>query len=117
MSFSLYILFNRRVSYGIRFYYLVREGLLLHPNLQMVEHPDMADIVLYLPESAAWDKSECNQPEYASKLVVLDESDGPHMMEQPSPWYLLYFKRSYVNRQNGVSKISASNPSRSPLSY
>lgn len=71
----------------------------------MVDDPKIADIILYLPESAAWDKSECNHPDYASKLVVLDESDGSHMMDidRPSPWYLLYFKRSYVNRQNGVS--------------
>lgn len=93
----------RRVSYGVRFYYLIREGLLLHPNLNLVETPTAADIIIYLPESAAWDKSECNRPEYASKLVVLDESDGSHIMERPtSPWNLMYFKRSYINRHKGV---------------
>ena len=93
----------RRVSYGVRFYYLIREGLLLHPNLNLVETPTSADIILYLPESAAWDKSECNRPEYASKLVVLDESDGSHIMEHPtSPWNLMYFKRSYIHRHKGV---------------
>jgi hypothetical protein len=93
----------RRVSYGVRFYYLIREGLLLHPNLNLVDTPTAADIIIYLPESAAWEKSECNQPEYASKLVVLDESDGSHIMERPtSPWNLMYFKRSYIHRQNGV---------------
>lgn len=66
------VYYCKRVSYGVRFYFLVREGLLLHPNLQMVESPQDADIVLYLPESAAWHKSECNNPNFAHKLVVMD---------------------------------------------
>lgn len=94
------------MSYGVRFYYLVQEGLLLHPKIKLVTSPDLADIILYLPESAAWEKSECNKPEYAPKLVVLDESDGSHIMERESsssfPWNLMYFKRSYVRRHNGV---------------
>jgi hypothetical protein len=94
----------RRVSYGVRFFYLVNEGLLLHPLLHLVDSPSAADIVLYLPESAAWERSECNKPEYASKLVVLDESDGPHVMRREGVWNLLYFKRSYVERHHGVSR-------------
>jgi hypothetical protein len=36
---------------GIRFFYLVREGLLLHPNVIMVPFDDInsADLVIYLP--------------------------------------------------------------------
>lgn len=41
-------------------------------------------------------------------MVVLDESDGSHILSKPNPkggpWYILYFKRSYVNRQAGRYK-------------
>ena len=116
------VYYCKRVSYGIRFYFLVREGLLLHPNLQMVETPEQADIVLYLPESAAWHKSECNNPNFANKLVVMDgqfnagvscviiclhigvlESDGPTTLDVGRPnWNIVYFKRSFVRRHDGV---------------
>ena len=66
------VYYCKRVSYGVRFYFVVKEGLLLHPNIRMVESPAEADLVVYLPESAAWHKSECNDPNLASKLVVLD---------------------------------------------
>jgi hypothetical protein len=69
----------------------------------MVETPEEADIILYLPESAAWEKSECKNPDYASKLVVLDEGDGSNVMSFQYPWRMLYFKRSYVQRDRGVS--------------
>ena len=108
---QLEIVFNvyycKHVSYGVRFYFLVREGLLLHPNINLVENPDLADIIIYLPESAQWTKSECSNPIFSSKLVVLDESDGPNLFD-PGPsasgpnWHLLYFKRSYVKRSDGA---------------
>ena len=38
-------------------------------------------------------------------MVVMDESDGSHILAKPNPqggpWYILYFKRSFVNRQGG----------------
>lgn len=41
-------------------------------------------------------------------MVVLDESDGSHILAKPNPqggsWYILYFKRSFVNRQGGRFK-------------
>ena len=41
-------------------------------------------------------------------MVVLDESDGSHILAKPNPkggpWYILYFKRSFVNRQGGLFK-------------
>jgi hypothetical protein len=67
------IYYCAHVSYGVRFYFLVKEGLLLHPNVNIVPDPVKADLVFYLPGSADWRKSECNNPTYASKLVVLDE--------------------------------------------
>ena len=52
-------------------------------------------VYLSVQESAGWEKTECNRPEFASRLVVLDESDGPNVMSVPGPasWRLLYFKR------------------------
>lgn len=52
------------VRFGVRFYYLVREGLLLHPNVQLydelnVDILDEIDYVIYLPGSAPWHKTEC----------------------------------------------------------
>jgi hypothetical protein len=105
------------VRYGVRFYYLAREGLLLHPNVQLLDHKDInkADYIVYLPGSAPWHKTECNQTSYASRLIVLDEFDG-HTLFLPtrtkeeyatkygSPqasWYALYFKRSFVRRADG----------------
>ena len=93
-----------RTGYGVRFYYLVREGLLLHPNIAMTSNIDEADIVVYLPVSSPWDKSECANEKYYSKLLVLDEGDGPHIFNPdnaPSSWNVLYFKRSYVRRHDG----------------
>jgi hypothetical protein len=41
---------------GVRFYFLTREGLLLHPNVEMVTDISTADYVVYLPGMilAAW---------------------------------------------------------------
>ena len=93
-----------RTSYGVRFYYLVREGLLLHPNIQLVQNIDEADVIVYLPVSSPWEKSECGHEKYYSKLLVLDEGDGPHIFDPdnaPKQWNILYFKRSYVRRHDG----------------
>ena len=45
---------------GVRFYFLTREGLLLHPNVILVEESeiDTAEYIIYLPGSAPWGKSE-----------------------------------------------------------
>jgi hypothetical protein len=87
----------------VRFYFLVREGLLHHPKINLVSSPEAAEVIVYLPESAAWHKSECNKPEFYSKLLVLDEGDGPQLFESDSiKSQLLMFKRSYVRRSNGI---------------
>jgi hypothetical protein len=105
-------------NHGVRFYFLAREGLLLHPNVDLVTEDaiDTADYIVYLPGSAPWHLTECAKPSYASKLIVLDEFDG-HSLFGPSvtrdqyvelyggaakPWYNLYFKRSFVRRRDGV---------------
>jgi hypothetical protein len=103
---------------GVRFYYLAREGFLLHPNVVMVDESEImtADYIIYLPASAPWHKSECNSTLYAKKMIVLDEFDGPTPLYAPKPtpqemvatygprmiWYFMYFKRSFVIRQDGI---------------
>jgi Glycosyl transferases group 1 len=101
---------------GVRFYYLMKEGLLLHPNVDLVEEKDMytADYVIYLPGSAPWHKTECTNTSLADKMIVMDEFDG-HTLFSPRPtkalllkaygptmmWYFMYFKRSFVTRRDG----------------
>lgn len=108
-SYNVY--YCKRVSYGVRFYFLVKEGLLLHPKITLVDTMEAADVIVYLPESAAWKKSECNDPKQRHKLLLLDEGDGPQLFSLPKPspgmkpsekeHFLMYFKRSYVRRENG----------------
>jgi hypothetical protein len=87
----------------VRFFFLVKEGLLQHPKITLVSTPEVAEVIVYLPESAAWSKSECNRPEFHSRLLVLDEGDGPQLFESDSgKSQLLMFKRSYVRRSNGI---------------
>lgn len=98
-----YKIYNcKHLHYGVRFYFLVREGLLLHPAVTLVDSMAEADYIIYLPESSSWDKSECSDPKYHHKLVVLDEGDYPHaFQEHLSDQFFLMFKRSYVKRSNG----------------
>ena len=110
---------KHKANSGVRFYYLMREGLLLHPNVILVEEADMyeADFVIFLPGSAPWHKTECTNVSLASKMIVMDEFDG-HTLFSPRKseadliaaygesqrWYTLYFKRSFVSRSDGVFK-------------
>lgn len=69
-------------KHGVRFYYLVREGLSLHPNVEILTSfadIDEADYILFLPGSSPWLKTECTSPHLSSRLIVLDEFDfhGP----------------------------------------
>ena len=48
------VYFCKHLGYGVRFYYLVREGLLLHPNIILVADPKDADYIVYLPVSSEW---------------------------------------------------------------
>lgn len=93
------------VRAGVRFYYLVREGLLRHPMINLVEDPYKADAVVWLPESARWHKTECNASALKHKTIVLDEGDGPQLFDDNRGLkvkWLLYYKRSFVRRQNGA---------------
>lgn len=47
-------------------------------------------------------QTECNNPSFKNKTIVLDEGDYPQLFEPGGPGtFLGYFKRSYVSRQNG----------------
>lgn len=59
----------RHINFGIRFYYLVREGLLLHPNVVMVDDMDQSDFIVYLPGSSAWEKSECSSKRFIQLIL------------------------------------------------
>lgn len=99
---------------GVRFYFLMKEGLLLHPNVELVSDMYTADYVIYLPGSAPWHKTECTNISLANKMIVMDEFDGPSLYA-PRPtkallaqaygpsmiWYFMYFKRSFVTRKDG----------------
>jgi hypothetical protein len=101
--FNVY--FCKHTDYGIRFYFLVKESLLLHPKIHLVNTPQEADYIVYLPESSSWRKTECSS-EDPSKMIVLDESDYPNLFESPDrkTKFFMTFKRSYVKRQDGVFK-------------
>jgi len=120
--------------HGVRFYYLVREGLHLHPNVQLLpyEKIDEADFVVYLPGSSPWHLTECTNASLHTKLLVLDEFDGYNMfhpferIEQVEAvygkslmWYFMYFKRSFVARREGkfLSHPHLSQPDVYPITY
>jgi hypothetical protein len=118
-SYDVYLC--KHIGQGVRFFFLAKEGLLLHPNIRLVATPEAAAVVVYLPVSAPWHKSECNKPEFKEKTIILDEGDYPQLFEQPGPGeWLLYFKRSYVRRHDGAFKGYMGyldNPAVLPMTY
>lgn len=101
---------------GVRFYFLAREGFLLHPNVILVDESEMdtADFIVYLPGSSPWHLTECTNMTHMKKLIVLDEFDGFTLFHPRSTieemkavygpkmvWYFMYFKRSFVARIDG----------------
>ena len=112
------------VRQGVRFYFITKEGFLLHPNVELIsyDHIASADYIVYLPGSAPWHRTECNQSSMANRLIVMDEFDGhSHFMPFGDPkdmaaagykaypghpgdflWYNMYFKRSYIVRKRGI---------------
>lgn len=135
LKVRLKVYFCRKpVRSGARFYFLAHEGLLNHPNVELLEYSriDEADLIFYLPASAPWHLTECTNSSFAGKLVVLDEFDGhsaflPYKTIEEAKavygpeinWYLMFFKRSYVTRLDGVfmSYPHISKPSFYPLVY
>ena len=110
-------------NHGVRFYFLVKEGLLLHPNVELMDSYEEAledprdggaDYIVYLPGSSPWHRTECTDKRQAGKLIVMDEFDGPTLFfpyktadevaevyGKDMRWYDMYFKRSFVQRRDG----------------
>ncbi len=121
---------NSKIRYGIRFYYLIEEGLMRHPKINLVKRKDEAEVIVYLPFSSYWEFSECNDLKDKNKTIVLDEEDKASRLfnrttnvttglRSDSDW-LGYFKRSYTHRPSGKSigyMPYLSNPEVHPLTY
>ena len=115
---------NERIRYGIRFHYLIEEGLSRHPNVELVADKSKAEVIFYLPYSSVWSKSECNKIADKFRTVLLDEQDSSDRLfvapnDNNGTW-LGYFKRSYAERSNGKSTgylPSLSNPQILPLTF
>ena len=120
--------------HGVRFYFLAREGLLLHPGVELVplDQIESADFIVYLPGSSPWHLTECNNASYAKRMLVLDEFDGYtifHPFETEKEviqvygkemiWYFMYFKRSFVARKDGkfLAHPHLSKPDVYPMTY
>lgn len=118
-QFSIYMC-KKVGRHGSRFYYLLSDGLERHPAVTVTEDIDAADLVLFLPSSSPWHKSECTNSSLADRLVIMDEFDGSSAFSPRKSfeelkrdyahkivdsknvmWYFLYFKRSYVHRKDG----------------
>ena len=65
-KFKVY--YCKHYKHGVRFFYLVREGLLHHPNVLLTDDMAEADVIVYLPESAPWHRTECTNPDYLYKV-------------------------------------------------
>lgn len=98
-NYSVYYCKTTRKT-GIRFDFLVREGLLLHPNINLTSSPEDAQIIIMIPGSTNWKNSECNKEHLLKKIIVLDENDDPEIGESRN--FLFIFKRSYVRRSDGI---------------
>ena len=84
----------KHINYGVRFFYLAKEGLLLHPKVRLVSRPEDAELIIYLPVSSEWTKSECSKSEYSSRLVVLDEGDGQGAYYICARYCLMFLSRA-----------------------
>lgn len=101
----------------VRIHFLVHEGLLLHPSVELVPKSAIhtADFFIYFAKSMPWHQTEfAHLNSTRTNLIVLDESDD-NALFHPLPsmdrmrevygakmsWYFVYFKRSYVTRKDG----------------
>jgi hypothetical protein len=115
---------------GIRFYQLIDQGLRLHPGVHLVDHTEAADLVFLLPtrtKHVPFMDPATNKPVDTEasklarqKLVILDEGDGSgHIRQVKNGNYLAYFKRSWVNKENGTYSGKSSRFAHNyfPMSY
>jgi hypothetical protein len=76
-EFKVYFCKNPKDT-GLRFYFLAREGFLMHPGVKMVNTTAEADLLVLVSYSPGgdWSKTECSAPQDAQKLIILNEGDS-----------------------------------------
>ena len=76
-QFKVYFCKNPKQT-GLRFYFLAREGFLMHPGVTMVNSTAEADLLVLVSFSPGWDwsKTECGAQKDAKKLIILNEGDS-----------------------------------------
>jgi len=81
------------------------EGFSLHPRTTLVHSPDDADIIVWVSTRGMWER-EVPPPNNYSNVVLLDYADGCTLHQSLGQVKHLvgHFKRSFVNRIDGVFK-------------
>lgn len=101
---NIYLCKKPKDGGGVRFYFLIKQGLLHHPNVILQEKLDDStisniDYIFYLPGSSSWDTSECGSfvddsskkrvypfigPTISkTKMIVVEEFDGLEPLFSP----------------------------------
>ena len=86
---------------------LTHEGLLAHPQVTLVDRPDIADHVIFcqnhlVAHNPLHVQFEPIKNKYKEKTIMLDYGDGPDTILDADDFrWRLYFKRSCVDRENG----------------
>ncbi len=85
---------------------LTYEGLISHPQVVLVDNPVIADFLIFCQNHLV---SRCPfhsrfraiKDRFKGKTIMLDYDDNPNMIYDADDFrWKLYFKRSYVDRQN-----------------
>lgn len=107
---KVYLVPQDAPSKGFRFHHLIDQGLNLHHNVERVNNPKDAHVIIFLSTSTkeipihnvrAPDGNMRNA--FSDRLVVLDEGDGPgHIRKVKNGEYIAYFKRSWVRKSDGA---------------
>jgi hypothetical protein len=86
---------------------LTHEGLAAHPQVRLVDRPEIADYVI-LCQNHLVDHNPLHarfrpiKDKYKEKTIMLDYDDAPEVIYDAADFrWRLYFKRSCVDRENG----------------
>ncbi len=86
---------------------LTHEGLLAHPQVTLVDHPELADYLIFCQNHLV---DHCPlhvqfrpiKDQYKEKTILLDYDDNPGILFDADDFrWKLYFKRSVVDRESG----------------
>ena len=86
---------------------LVLEGLRRHPQVTLVDRPDIADHIVFcqshlVDHNPLHARFRAIKDKYKQKTILLDYDDDPSMIFDAADFrWRLYFKRSCVDRENG----------------